>query len=162
GRRRREDEAEGEAPADPEGPEDRARSREEAHRRREPPREREARRARREGVEGRGRAEEAPRRVRRRRAQVERGAARATGGGVEDHGRGALVLSGREPMWHLPGELRVLVLVGSLRADSYNRKLADLAARLAAECGATVDRAGIGDFDVPLYDGDVEVAAGIP
>lgn len=58
--------------------------------------------------------------------------------------------------------LTVLVLGASLRADSLNRRLAALAARLAAEGGATVDHASMREFDVPAYDGDAEKAAGIP
>ena len=59
-------------------------------------------------------------------------------------------------------KLKVLVFAASLRGDSLNRKLAELAARAAQQYGATVDRASMRDFDVPLYDGDVETASGIP
>jgi chromate reductase len=48
------------------------------------------------------------------------------------------------------------VLAASLRADSINGKLAALAARVAERAGATVDHAWMRDFDVPLYDGDIE------
>ena len=58
--------------------------------------------------------------------------------------------------------LRVLVFAGSRRAGSLNRQLATLAAELARATGAEVDHAGLGEFDVPLYDGDDEVASGIP
>jgi NAD(P)H-dependent FMN reductase len=58
--------------------------------------------------------------------------------------------------------LKVLVFAASLRADSLNKKLASLAARVAERNGATVDLASMHDFDVPLYDGDVESAQGIP
>ena len=58
--------------------------------------------------------------------------------------------------------LNVLVLAGSLRADSLNRKLAALAARVSAQSGATVDLASMHDFDVPGYDGDGEASAGVP
>ena len=56
--------------------------------------------------------------------------------------------------------LRVLVFAASLRAESLNRKLAVLTARVAAESGATVDLASMRDFDVPSYDGDLELAQG--
>ena len=59
-------------------------------------------------------------------------------------------------------KLNVLVFAGSLRADSLNRKLAAIAARAATRYGATVDHASLRDFDVPLYDGDLEAAQGIP
>jgi NAD(P)H-dependent FMN reductase len=58
--------------------------------------------------------------------------------------------------------LTVLVFAASLRTESLNRKLADLAARVAAENGATVDVASMRDFDVPSYNGDIELAQGIP
>ena len=59
-------------------------------------------------------------------------------------------------------QLRVLVFGASLRADSLNRKLVALAARVATQHGATVDHASMRDFDVPSYDGDAEKAQGIP
>jgi len=61
-----------------------------------------------------------------------------------------------------PPKLKVLVFAASLRAESLNRKLAALAARVSVEYGATVDLASMRDFDVPLYDGDLETANGIP
>jgi NAD(P)H-dependent FMN reductase len=57
--------------------------------------------------------------------------------------------------------LNVLVFAASLRKESLNDKLASLAARVARQLGATVDLASMHDFDVPLYDGDVEVQ-GLP
>jgi chromate reductase, NAD(P)H dehydrogenase (quinone) len=61
-----------------------------------------------------------------------------------------------------PPRLRVLVFAASLRAESLNGKLATLAGRAAEQFGATVDLAGMRDFEVPLYDGDLESAQGIP
>ena len=58
--------------------------------------------------------------------------------------------------------IKVLVFAASLRADSLNRKLAALASRVAEESGATIDLASMRDFDVPSYDGDVDLAQGIP
>ena len=59
-------------------------------------------------------------------------------------------------------KLKLLVFAASLRVESLNRRLAALAARVAEQYGATVDLASMRDFDVPLYDGDVEAAQGIP
>lgn len=59
-------------------------------------------------------------------------------------------------------KLKVLIFAASLRAESLNRRLAALAANVAQRDGALVDLASMHDFDVPLYDGDVEVAQGIP
>ena len=67
-----------------------------------------------------------------------------------------MIRPGSEP------KLRVLVFGASLRVDSLNRKLAALAARIAAQKGATVDHASMRDFEVPSYDGDEEKAEGIP
>ncbi len=57
--------------------------------------------------------------------------------------------------------LKLLVFAASLRADSLNQKLVSLAARFAESQGADVDFASMRDFDVPLYDGDIE-KAGMP
>jgi len=61
-----------------------------------------------------------------------------------------------------PQKVKVLVFAASLRAGSFNKKLAALAARVAARSGALVDHAAMRDFDVPLYDEDREKAEGIP
>jgi NAD(P)H-dependent FMN reductase len=67
-----------------------------------------------------------------------------------------MIKPGAEP------KLNVLVFAASLRADSLNRKLATLAARVAQQSGAIVDHASMREFDVPSYDGDIEKADGIP
>jgi NAD(P)H-dependent FMN reductase len=59
-------------------------------------------------------------------------------------------------------DLKVLVFAASQRAESLNRRLAALAARVAGRAGATVDVASMREFDVPLYDGDLEKTQGIP
>ncbi|MGD3105959.1 MULTISPECIES: NADPH-dependent FMN reductase [unclassified Streptomyces] len=61
-----------------------------------------------------------------------------------------------------PGPLRVLVFGAALRAESANARLASLVARLVADTGAAVDHAAMRDFAMPMYDGDVEVAEGLP
>ncbi|HKA89996.1 MAG TPA: NAD(P)H-dependent oxidoreductase [Haliangiales bacterium] len=58
-------------------------------------------------------------------------------------------------------QLKVLVIAASLRAESLNRKLAAVAARVAEQYGAAVALSSLRDFDVPSYDGDVE-PTGIP
>lgn len=61
-----------------------------------------------------------------------------------------------------PAPTRVLVLSASLRADSLNTRLASLVAHLVRDTGATVELARMGEFPMPLYDADAEVAEGLP
>jgi NAD(P)H-dependent FMN reductase len=58
-------------------------------------------------------------------------------------------------------DLHLLVLAGSSRTGSFNRKLADVAAGLAAESGARVTSLDLRELHLPVYDGDIE-AAGLP
>jgi len=58
--------------------------------------------------------------------------------------------------------VRLLVFGASLREGSMNDRLASLAAAVAQEKGATVERATMSDFECPPYDMDVELSAGIP
>ncbi|MEV6227922.1 NAD(P)H-dependent oxidoreductase [Saccharopolyspora shandongensis] len=58
--------------------------------------------------------------------------------------------------------MQVLVFGAALRAGSLNARLASLTARLIAQAGAEVDIGRMHDFDMPLYDGDVEAAEGPP
>jgi chromate reductase, NAD(P)H dehydrogenase (quinone) len=57
---------------------------------------------------------------------------------------------------------RVLVFAGSIRADSYNRKLAKAAASALRSNGVETTFADLKDYPMPLYDGDVEAAQGMP
>lgn len=58
--------------------------------------------------------------------------------------------------------MKVLVLPGSTRRQSLNRKLARCAADSLARAGAEVDLAELAEFEVPLYDGDLEAERGAP
>ncbi|MGS5089830.1 NADPH-dependent FMN reductase [Hydrogenophaga sp. A37] len=55
----------------------------------------------------------------------------------------------------------LLVFAGSTRAQSFNRQLATQAAALAKAAGAQVTHIELADFDVPLYNADLE-AKGTP
>lgn len=57
--------------------------------------------------------------------------------------------------------LPLLVFAGSTRAGSWNRKLATNVAHIATAQGAQVTALELGDFDVPLYNADLE-ARGTP
>ena len=57
---------------------------------------------------------------------------------------------------------RILVIPGSIRLASYNRRLAQEAARLLALGNATVTLVDLADYPLPIYDGDSEEADGPP
>ena len=57
--------------------------------------------------------------------------------------------------------IRLLLIDGSLRADSHNRKLARLAEHSTQRLGGEVRRSTIGEFEVPLYNQDIETTSGI-
>ena len=59
-------------------------------------------------------------------------------------------------------DVRVLIMAGSLRKESLNQRLAELAARTVTSLGGTADHALMEEFDAPYYDFDVEQADGIP
>ena len=58
--------------------------------------------------------------------------------------------------------VRCLVFGASLRHDSLNDRLATLAARAVEANGHVADRATMGDFACPDYDGDLETSDGQP
>jgi NAD(P)H-dependent FMN reductase len=57
---------------------------------------------------------------------------------------------------------RLLAFAGSLRRDSWNKKLVKIAARGARQAGAEVTELDLRDFPLPIFDGDLETAEGIP
>lgn len=57
--------------------------------------------------------------------------------------------------------MRVLAFAASLRRDSLNKKLIRVAADIARE-SAKVDLADFREFDMPLFDGDLNQAQGLP
>ena len=58
--------------------------------------------------------------------------------------------------------LKILVIPGSLRTGSLNARLAAAAAHELAQAGAEVTRISLGDFPLPLYDGDLQAKSGVP
>lgn len=56
----------------------------------------------------------------------------------------------------------VLVFSASLRSGSLNTRLAALAADVIEANGGDVDRATMGEFDCPSFNGDVQDAEGFP
>jgi chromate reductase len=58
--------------------------------------------------------------------------------------------------------LKILVIPGSLRTGSHNAKLAAAASHEFAQAGAEVTRISLGDFPLPIYDGDLQSRFGVP
>lgn len=57
--------------------------------------------------------------------------------------------------------MKTLIFAGSTRTQSFNRQLATNAAALARAAGAEVTHIELADFDIPLYNADLE-ARGTP
>ena len=58
--------------------------------------------------------------------------------------------------------MKLFAMAGALRKASHNRALLGIAVAIAEKNGASVDLGDLRDFDMPLYDGDLEAASGIP
>ena len=57
---------------------------------------------------------------------------------------------------------KILAFAGSTRTDSFNKRLAKVAAAGASESGADVTVIDLRDFPMPLYDEDLESQEGLP
>ncbi len=57
---------------------------------------------------------------------------------------------------------KILVFAGSARTDSFNKKLAQVAAGQAEAAGADVTFLDLADHRLPMYDGDTEAGSGVP
>ena len=58
--------------------------------------------------------------------------------------------------------IRLLAFAASLRRGSLNRELIGVAAAIAREKGAQVDLAEFREFDMPLYNADLQESSGFP
>src|ERR1700704_2592226 len=58
--------------------------------------------------------------------------------------------------------LKILVIPGSLRTGSLNARLAAAAGVQVAQGGPEVTRISLGDFPLPIYDGDLQTKSGVP
>lgn len=81
----------------------------------------------------------------------------------------AAAASNRRREWRLEraigytkGMVKILAFAGSLRRDSFNKKAVRIAAEGARSAGAQVDVIDLRDYDMPLYDGDLERDHGMP
>jgi len=57
---------------------------------------------------------------------------------------------------------KILIIPGSLRTGSRNAKLAAVAADAFVQAGLDVTRISLGDFALPIYDGDLQAKSGVP
>ena len=57
---------------------------------------------------------------------------------------------------------KILAFAGSTRESSYNKKLVNIAAKIAQNTGAQVTVIDLRDYPLPLYDGDLEEKSGVP
>ena len=57
---------------------------------------------------------------------------------------------------------RILAFAGSLRRESFNKKLVPIAAKAARDAGAEVTLIDLKDFPLPLFDQDLEAGQGMP
>jgi chromate reductase len=57
---------------------------------------------------------------------------------------------------------KIIAFAGSTRTESYNKKILKAAVFGARAAGAEVTVIDLRDYPLPLYDGDLEVRAGIP
>jgi NAD(P)H-dependent FMN reductase len=57
---------------------------------------------------------------------------------------------------------KILAFAGATRTESFNKKLIKLGADGARAAGAEVTLIDLRDYPMPLYDGDLEAASGIP
>ena len=58
--------------------------------------------------------------------------------------------------------IRVLVLPGSTRTEAFSKRFARAAARFVEQAGAQATLVDLRDHAMPLYDGDLEAAQGLP
>jgi chromate reductase len=57
---------------------------------------------------------------------------------------------------------KILCFAGSLKKDSFNKKLVKIAMAGARDAGAEVTFIDLKDYPLPVYDGDIEAASGLP
>ncbi|KAF3362817.1 putative protein YieF [Chlamydiales bacterium STE3] len=57
---------------------------------------------------------------------------------------------------------KILAFAGSLRKDSFNKKLLKVAAKCAENAGAEITLIELNDYPLPLYNEDIEKAEGLP
>jgi len=59
-------------------------------------------------------------------------------------------------------EPKITVIAGSLRKDSFNKKLAKIVVESVNKQGAKATYIDLKEYEMPLYDGDIEARSGLP
>ena len=62
----------------------------------------------------------------------------------------------------MPQSFKILAFAGSARRESFNKKLVKIAAESAKTAGAEVTYLDLRDYDIPLFDEDLETQSGLP
>lgn len=62
----------------------------------------------------------------------------------------------------MAGKPKIVCFAGSLRKDSFNKKMVKNAMAGAERAGAEVTFVDLKDYPMPIYDGDIEAAEGLP
>lgn len=62
----------------------------------------------------------------------------------------------------MPHSTKLLFVAGSAREASLNKRLAKLGADVAHANGIAATFADLGDYPMPIYDGDIEAKSGVP
>ena len=62
----------------------------------------------------------------------------------------------------MPHSTKLLFMAGSAREASLNKRLARVGVEIAQANGIAATFADLGDYPMPLYDGDIEAKSGIP
>lgn len=62
----------------------------------------------------------------------------------------------------MPYRPKILAFAGSLRKDSYNKKLIKIAIKGAEKAGAEVTHIDLLDYQLPIYNEDIETREGLP
>ncbi len=57
---------------------------------------------------------------------------------------------------------KILCFAGSLRSESFNKKLARAAAQAIEDVGGEATFIDLKDYPMPIYDGDIEASEGLP
>lgn len=58
--------------------------------------------------------------------------------------------------------VKILIIPGSLRTGSINARLAAVITKEFAVAGVEVTQLSLGDYPLPIYDGDLEAKSGVP